>query len=330
MFRFEDPQFLYLLLVVPFLVFYELYRMKKGSCHLLVPSTATIVKIKPSLRTYFAKYLFLLKILVLSLVIVAAARPQSGTSHDETKTKGIDIVIAIDSSTSMLAEDFQPDNRLKVAKDVAAWFIDKRRHDRIGLVTFAAKSYTKCPPTLDYRVLKDLLAQIETGQIEDGTAIGMALANATNRLKESEAKSRIIILVTDGRNNKGKVDPVTAAKLAAALDIKIYSIGVGSRGEVPYPYIHPLFGKQHKMVRIDIDEETLSSIAETTGGEYFRATDRESLENIFKIIDKLEKTEIKSKTFVNYTELFPDFLIPAMFILAIYILLSTTILRKLP
>ncbi len=330
MFRFEDPQFLYLLLALPVLVYYEFYRMKRNSSHICVPTLYSIKQIKPSLRAVFSRYLFLLKTAAIALVIVAAARPQTGTSYSETTTRGIDIVIAIDSSTSMLAEDFQPDNRLKVAKDVSSWFIDKRTHDRIGLVTFAARSYTKCPPTIDYRVLKDLLFQIEAGQIEDGTAIGSALANASDRLKDSDAKSRIIILVTDGRNNRGKIEPLTAAELSSALGIKIYTIGVGSRGEVPFPYEHPVFGRQYRKVSIDIDEETLTAIAEKTGGEYYRATDRESLQNIFDTIDKLEKTEIKSKTYVNYTELFSQFLVPAMIISAVYVLLSSTVFRRFP
>lgn len=329
MFRFADPYLLLFLIIVPLPALMEYRKRRKGKSHLLFPDVSVFGEISPGWRVPAARYLFVLELLALSLIVLALARPQRGTSYTETTTHGVDIIIALDSSTSMLAEDFQPKNRLKVAREVSAEFIDQRTHDRIGLISFAGVSYTRCPLTLDYGILKNLLARVETGQIKDGTAIGMALANAVNRLKDSEAESKVVILVTDGINNRGKIEPVTAAELAEALNVKVYTVGVGSRGPVPYP-VETRFGVRYRTVRIEIDEETLKEIAGITGGEYYRATDESTLESVFDTIDELEKTEIKSKIYTNYTELFPRFLLPGLALFVLFLLLKLTAFRRFP
>jgi len=266
--------------------------------------------------------------IALSLLIFAAARPQSGRTKEIVKTEGIDIMLVLDISGSMAAEDFTPDNRLEVAKRVIKDFVGKRKGDRIGLVLFAGKSFTQCPLTVDYEVLNSFLERAHIGQVEDGTAIGMALATATNRLRESKAKSKIIILLTDGVNNAGEVDPATAAKLAAGVGIKVYSVGAGTNGYAPVPVKDPLFGTRLVRMRVEIDEQTLQNVADLTGGEYFRATDTKSLEAIYDRIDEMEKSTVELEHFTEYTEHYRPFALAGLIALCLGMLLESTVLRK--
>lgn len=247
-------------------------------------------------------------------LIAALARPQQENVTVEQKTEGIDIVISMDISSSMRAEDLKP-NRLEAAREVALDFVDGRLSDRIGMVVFARQSYTACPPTLDYTLLKNVINELKMGQIQDGTAIGMGLATAVNRLKDSDAKSRVIILLTDGMNNAGEIDPVTAAELAQTYQIKLYTIGVGSRGTAPYPVDDPLFGRRYQNVSVDLDEEMLTEIATKTGGQYFRAVDTEELAKIYDQIDEMEKTEVEEIIYTDIQERYPWVLIPGLVLL---------------
>ncbi len=271
-----------------------------------------------------------LRSLVVVLVVAAIARPQTGMSEYETHTEGVDILLVLDTSGSMQAQDFRPKNRLNVAKEVVKEFIGRRPNDRIGLVVFSAQAVTQCPVTLDHAVLNRLLDQVDIGMLEDGTAIGVALATACNRLKDSTAKSRVVVLLTDGQNNTGIVDPVTAAKVAAALGIKVYTVGVGTKGMAPMPIDDPIFGRRLVSVQVNIDEETLTNIAELTKGQYFRATDREELYEIYERIDELEKTRIESETYTNYTDRFAWFVWPALGIFLLEVILAQAWLREIP
>jgi Ca-activated chloride channel family protein len=267
--------------------------------------------------------------LALATLILAFARPQSGVSGEDIITEGIDIVLALDISSSMLAEDLTP-NRVGAAKQVAADFVRGRRNDRIGLVIFAGEAYTQVPLTLDYGVVSDLLDELQVGMVEDGTAIGMGLATAVKRLQGSDAESKVVILLTDGRNNRGEVDPVTAAQMAQAFDIRVYAIGAGTRGEAPIPVADPMFGRRYVRMPVDIDEEALQEVAELTGGQYFRATDRESLESIYREIDELETTEIEVQHYTRYGELFHYPLALGLLLVVLEVGLGNTILRKIP
>jgi Ca-activated chloride channel family protein len=271
-----------------------------------------------------------LRAAALALVVLAIARPQTGRSEHTTHTEGIDIMLVLDASGSMQAQDFKPRNRLFVAREVVKEFVSKRQHDRIGLVAFAAHAVTQCPLTLDYPVLVKLIDEVDIGMLEDGTAIGVALATACNRLKHSDAKSRVVVLLTDGQNNAGAVDPTTAAKVAASLEIKVYTVGVGTRGRAPMPVNDPVFGTRLVSVEVNLDEETLTRIAELTDGHYFRATDREELVKIYDRIDEMERTRIEQKTFVSYTDRFRWFVLPALGILLLELSLGQSILRELP
>ncbi len=272
----------------------------------------------------------ILRLLAIALFFVALARPQSGSQVRELSTEGIDIVMALDISGSMKAEDFQPYNRLFVAKEEIESFISKRVSDRIGLVVFAKTAFTQCPLTLDYQVLISFLEQVDFGIIDDGTAIGTALATAVNRLKDSDAKSKVIILLTDGVNNSGEIDPLTAANIAKTYDMKVYTIGVGRPGKSQYTVDDPIFGKRVLYMQNEIDEDVLTEIADVTGGKYFRARSKDELSTIYDDIDSLEKTEIKVKQYINYKELFPKFLLFGFVLLFAEAALSQTILRKVP
>ena len=279
---------------------------------------------------FLFKALPFLRGIIFLLLIAALARPSSVSSDREYQTHGVDIIIALDISGSMLAEDFQPENRVYVAKQEAIKFIKGRENDRVGLVVFAKKAFTQCPLTLDYRILIELLSEIRVGMIADGTAIGMGIATAVNRLRDSNAKSKVIILITDGENNSGNIDPVTAAELAKSFGIKVYTIGVGKGGMVPFPVDDPLFGKRYVQANVEIDETTLKRIADITGGLFFRARDPAALSEIYERINKLEKSEVKVKEYRSYNELFPIFLIPALLLLLLDIFLRRTLLLKVP
>ncbi len=331
MLRFANPEFLGLLVLLPLLVYWYLKRNpKRGGT--LTYSNLTLVKNvkKHTSKRNFRHLIFSLRLLALALLIVCFARPQAGHTEEEILTEGVDIVLALDISSSMLAEDFKPNNRLEAAKLVAADFIRGRTNDRIGMVVFAAKSFTQCPLTLDYGILLNFIEEIEIGMIEDGTAIGMAIANAASRLRDSKAKSKVVILLTDGQNNRGQLDPLTAAKVAKAFGIRIYAIGVGKRGDALFPVDDPIWGKRYVRMPVKIDEKILKEIAQITGGSYFRATDKESLEKIFEEIDGLEKTKIEVKEFTRYSEMFVPYLFIALGVVVAEVTLANTKFRKIP
>ncbi|OGF63294.1 MAG: aerotolerance regulator BatA [Candidatus Fischerbacteria bacterium RBG_13_37_8] len=330
MYRFADPYFLYALLIIPILIYLHM-RSKSPQMATLRYSTLDVVKaVGKSRWGIYRHILFALRMLAIALLIIAIARPQAGSKEEEVTTEGIDIVMALDISSSMLAEDFKPKNRLEVAKIVAKEFVNDRKNDRIGMVVFARQSYTQCPLTLDYGVLLNLIDDVHIGLIEDGTAIGMALANAVNRLRDSKAKSKVIILLTDGRNNAGELPPLTAAQLAKAMNVRIYTVGAGSRGSALYPVQDPIFGKRYVRLPVEIDEELLQQIAKMTGGRYFRAVDKKTLEDVFHEISQLEKTKIEVKEFTQYEELFYPFLLIGLVLLASEVLLANTRLKKIP
>ncbi len=327
MFQFQHPEFFLLILLIPIF----LWLQKRGSKPTLLYSTSFLFEKQTfSWRILGSKLIPALRSVILLLFIIALARPQSVTSERDFKTSGIDIVIALDISGSMLAEDFKPENRLAVAKQEASKFIQGRQNDRIGLVVFARKAFTQCPLTLDYDILIQFLREIKIGMISDGTAIGMGLATSVNRLRESKAKSKVIILITDGDNNAGNIDPVTAAELAKTFGIKVYTIGVGRGGLVPFPVDDPLFGRQYVQTEIKIDEMVLKRIADITHGLYFRARDSNALGEIYSKINQLEKSEVKVKTYRNYDELFHRFAIPALLLLILEIFLSQLVFQKVP
>jgi Ca-activated chloride channel family protein len=269
-----------------------------------------------------------LRMMAIALFIIALARPQSVSDKQNISTEGIDIVLELDISGSMLAEDFNP-NRIDAAKQVASEFIDGRMNDRIGLVVFSAESFTQCPLTTDYPVLKNLLRDVKNGMIADGTAIGLAIANGVNRLKDSKAKSKVMILLTDGVNNRGEIDPITAARIAATYGIRIYTVGVGAKGEAPYPVQTP-FGIRRQMIPVDLDEKVLTQVADMTGGKYYRATDNRKLKAIYKEIDQLERTKIEVTAYKRYSELYGGWLIAGLLAFVLEVGLTSTLLRKNP
>ena len=278
----------------------------------------------------FRLILPILRIAAVGLFFVAFARPRSGTEVREITSEGVDIMLALDVSSSMQAEDFKPHNRLYVAREEIKKFVEKRINDRIGLVVFARHSFTQCPLTVDYGVLLRFVDQVDFGIIEDGTAIGMAIANGVNRLRESDAKSKIMILLTDGDNNAGEIDPITAASLATAFDIKIYTIGVGQTGNAMFPVNDPLFGRRYVYQPTRIDEASLKEIAKTTNGKYFRARSEKELEEIYSIIDEMEKTEIEVSASIQYRELFHYFTLAGLILLVLELILANSVFRKLP
>jgi Ca-activated chloride channel family protein len=325
---FKDWWFFSLLLVIPI----ALYLRGKNRPSSLRFSSLTVVRAIASswLIRFRRSSLTSLYFLAASCFILALARPQAVSAEKEYETEGIDIMIALDISGSMQAMDFQPENRLAVAKEEGKRFIRGREHDRIGLVIFARQSYTQCPLTLDYDVLSRLLDEVELGLIKDGTAIGLGIANAVNRLRNSEAKSKVIILLTDGANNAGNIDPITAAQLAKTFKIKIYAIGVGKEGLVPFPVDDPLFGRRYVQAQVEMDESVLQKIAAITGGIYFRARDEKSLSEIYRKIDSLEKSKVKVKEYTSREELFPWFLIPGIIAVLGYLLIENVLLVKIP
>lgn len=331
MIRFANPEFLILLIIIPLTaVWYFRKRVKKGGT-LRFSNLGVIKNVSQSPSKKFRHILFLFRMLIIALLIVAFARPQSGTTEEEIITEGIDIILAMDISSSMKAEDLaRRKNRLDVAKEVAAEFINGRQNDRIGMVVFAGKSFTQCPLTLDYGILLNFLKEIHIGMVEDGTAIGMAIANCANRLRDSKAKSKVVILLTDGRNNRGELDPITAANVAKAIGVRIYTIGAGAHGKAPYPIDDPFLGRRYQYIDVDIDDEVLQKIANITNGKYFRATDKTSLEKIYQEIGEMEKTKIEVKEFTRYTELFVNFLALAFGVLILEIVLANTRFRKIP
>ena len=328
--RFANPIFLILLGLIPVFIWDYFRRQKAREASIVFSDTSMARGIRPGFRVRYRHVPMILRMIAIFIFILAIARPQSGQEEEEIITEGIDIMLTLDTSSSMRAEDFKPQNRLGAAKEVMEEFIRSRHHDRIGLVVFARHSLTQCPLTLDYGVLLDLLDKIDIGIIEDGTAIGTAIANSVNRLRDTTAKSKIIILLTDGINNAGKIDPSTAAKTAKALGIKIYTIAAGRPGSALYPVGDPIFGKRYVQMDTEIDEVLLKDIADETGGLYFRAKDDTALREIYETIGRLEKTEIETREYANYTEVAGYFLLPGFIILLLEIILANTIFRKIP
>jgi Ca-activated chloride channel family protein len=333
-FRFESPWLLSLLLLLPVLTAWPLLAKKWSR-----PSGLRYAHVKlaagsaRSWRVALRPPLNGLRLLALALVIIAVARPQTGHAREIIKGEGVDIALALDISGSMASLDFQPDNRLEAAKRVIGDFVQKRPYDQIGLVVFASNAFNQSPPTTDHNVLLRLLDRTELATelgIDDGTAIGMGLANAANMLKDSDANSRVIILLTDGVNNSGEIDPLTAAQAAEALGIKVYTIGMGRTGEVPVPVVD-VFGREQVVYQqSELDEATLQEIAEITGGRYFRAEDTAGLKEIYEEIDSLEKSQIEVERFTRYQELMVWLLVPALGLVAGEMALRKTIFRKLP
>jgi len=327
--EFVHPWFLLLLLLIPLIWFWQYVKNKKADTYFTLPSLEPILEIK-TIRSTIAPWMPVLRALSFIFLIIALARPQLALKEEEVKAEGIDIMLIMDLSSSMLAQDFKPD-RLEVSKEVGKEFVDKRTYDRLGLVVFAGESFTQCPLTTDHRVVKDFLSELSCGLLEDGTAIGMGLASAVNRLKESEAESKVVILLTDGVNNAGYIAPNTAAEIAKEFDIKVYTIGVGSIGQALSPVSRRSDGRYiFGMARVEIDEELLQNIANMTGGKYYRATSAQSLEAIYAEIDQLEKTEIDVTVFKKYSEEFGKFMVWGLGFLFLEILLRLTLLKTLP
>jgi Ca-activated chloride channel family protein len=330
MFRFQDPIFLVFILVAIGLLFYYLKFKKAKAASVRYSDVNLVRRLKPSFRVKERHILPVLRTLAIVLLAFALARPQSGRKGQEISSEGIDIMLVLDISGSMKAEDFKPHNRLHVAKEVIKEFIGGRQSDRIGLVVFSKQSFTQCPLTLDYGVLYNFLDQVDFGMIEDRTAIGLAIANAVNRLRESDAESKVAILLSDGRNNAGEIDPITAAQTAKAMEVKIYTIGVGKPGRAPIPVDHPIFGKRYVWAETEVDEAALLEIARITGGEYFRAKDEKALSRIYKQISRMERTEIKVKEYLQYNELFSNYAFAGLLLLLAEVVLANTRYRKIP
>ncbi|OGC75886.1 MAG: aerotolerance regulator BatA [candidate division Zixibacteria bacterium RBG_16_40_9] len=330
MFKFVSPQWLLLLVAVPIIIYFHFQKRTIRSSSLQYSDLTQLKKVKVSSWIKRRNILPILRILAIVFLSLALARPQMGRKSQEVSSEGIDIMLALDISGSMKAEDFKPYNRLYVAKEVLKQFVLDQKSNRVGLVIFAKESFTQCPLTSDYGVLLNFIDRIDFGLIEDGTAIGLGLANAINRLRYSIAKSKVIILLTDGINNAGEIDPLTAAQLAQAQNIKIYAIGAGKPGMALYPVDDPLGGKRYVYVPNELDEVTLKKIAEITNGQYFRAKDEKGLATIYKQISQMEKTKIKVKEYTQYNEFFPFWLALGLGGVLAEILLANTKFRKIP
>ena len=322
--RFANPYLLWLLALLLPMIAYYVYRTLQGGAAIRFSSVAAARNVPRTLRYWLRHVPFVLRLAALTLVIVALARPQTVEDQSRTNAEGIDIMLAMDISSSMLARDFTPD-RLTAAKEVAGEFIADRYGDRIGLAVFAGETYTQSPLTTDRGALQTLLSQVKFGVVEDGTAIGMGLATAVNRLRESEASSKVVILLTDGVNNAGQIAPMSAAEIAAEYGIKVYTIGVGKRGYAPYPFYDAWGNVRYREQRVEIDEQTLTDIAAKTGGEYFRATDKGSLRAIYSRINEMEKSRIET-----HEEHFAVWLLWAMGVLIVEFLVRRVWLNKVP
>ena len=326
---FANPTYLYLLLLLIPMIGWYVYKLSKNQASLQVSSTEVFDAPGASTWKVWLRHVpFVLRMAAIAVLIVILARPQSTNSWQNSSTEGIDIMLAMDISGSMRAQDLKPD-RLEASKDVAASFINGRPNDNIGLVVFAAESFTQCPLTTDHTVLLNLFKDVQPGIIQDGTAIGLGLANAVSRIKDSQAKSKVIILLTDGVNNQGEIAPVTAAEIAKTFGVRVYTIGVGTQGKAPYPW-QTAFGVKYVDVDVEIDEPTLKQIAATTGGQYFRATDNASLKEIYSEIDKMEKTKISVQEYSKKQEEYKNWALLLFALLLVEILLRNTLLRNIP
>ncbi|MDR3340488.1 MAG: VWA domain-containing protein [Candidatus Symbiothrix sp.] len=325
---FENPiYFLLLLLLIPMIGWY-IWKLRKSQASIRLSSSDGFKKAPNTYKVYLRHLPFVLRILAFSFLVAALARPQMTNSISTSTTEGIDIMMSLDISTSMLAMDLNP-NRIEAAKDVAASFINGRLYDNIGLVVFAGESFTQCPLTTDHAVLLNLMKDVHCGMIEDGTAIGHGLATAASRLKDSKAKSKVIILLTDGSNNRGEIAPVTAAEIAKTFGIRVYTIAVGTIGEAPYP-MQTAFGVQTQMMKVEIDEQTLTQIAQITGGLYFRATNTKALKEIYQEIDQMEKTKMSIQEYSKKQEKYVFFAMIGLFCFLLELLLRYTIIKNIP
>jgi len=322
-----NPEFLVLLLLIPALFIWRYFKKPTHEAELNLSSISGLDG--QSWRTWLAKILPILKLISFISLVIAISRPQTMLSEEEIKAEGIDIIVAMDVSTSMLAEDFRP-NRIEVSKSLAIEFVGKRQYDRIGLVVFAGEAFTQCPLTTDHEILINFLARLQCGMLQDGTAIGMGLSSAVNRLKDSESKSKIIILLTDGVSNMGYIDPMTAADIASKFGIKVYTIGIGSNGRTKSANGFGSGGFRFGTVRGELDEELLKEIAGKTGGKYYRADTAEALNTIYEEIDTLEKTEIETSVINRYTEEYPWFLGLSLMLIMLGFLLQNTIINTFP
>jgi len=324
---FAQPYFFLLLLLIPVMIWWQWRNNKKQAPAFRVTSVAGIKGLKPGWKVQLRPLMFVLRLLAVLMLIIALARPQSSNVTESVDSDGIDIVLSLDVSGSMMAEDLKP-NRLEAAKEVAIDFVNRRPADRIGLVIFSGESFTQCPITIDHDVVISQIKQVESGSLADGTAIGMGLATAVDRLRNSTARSKVIILLTDGVNNTGLIDPNTALEIAKAYKLRVYCIGVGTRGEAPYPVQTPM-GMQRQMMPVEIDEPLMRNIATQTGGKYFRATSNASLSAIYKEIDQMEKTKIEVSSYKHFTDLFFPLALIALACLALEMLLRYTVFRSI-
>ena len=327
--HFASPYYLWLLTLLVPMIGYYVWRTLQGGAAIQISSVAGVVRAPRTVRYYLRHLPFALRAAAFALLVVALARPQDVEQNVRTNAEGINIMLAIDVSGSMLARDFKPD-RITAAKEVAGSFIADRYGDRIGLVAFAGEAFTQSPLTTDQSTLQTLLARIRSGLIEDGTAIGNGLATAINRLRESDAKSKVIILLTDGVNNQGQIAPMTAAEIAKAQGIRVYTIGVGSEGMAPYPAIDMFGNLTFVNQKVEIDEKVLKAISDMTGGKYFRATDKDKLKAVYNEINQLEKSKIEVTEHISYHELFLTWVLAALGLLMAEFLLSNLVLKRIP
>ena len=324
---FANPGYLFLLLLLIPVIGWYIYELRKSDASVQISDTSTLAAQPKSLRIWLLHMPFALLVAAVALLSIALARPQLTNKWSKESTEGIDIMMALDISGTMLAEDLKP-NRLEAAKDVASEFVKNRPNDQIGLVVFAGESFTQCPLTTDHAVLVNLFQSVEYGMIEDGTAIGLGLANAVNRMKDSETKSKVVILLTDGSNNRGDIDPQTAAEIAKTFGIRVYTVGVGSYGQTRVPVNTPM-GRQYVTMDSEFDEATLRGIANKTGGQYFRATDNNSLKQIYEQIDQMEKTKLRVREYSKHTENFMPYIIAALACLLLEVILRYFVLRTI-
>lgn len=325
---FAYPYFFGLLLLIPLMIWWQYYRKQKDSPSLRLTTLSGIAATKPTLRVRLRLVLMVLRIITMVALIIALARPQSSNVTESIDSEGIDIVLSLDVSGSMLAEDLKP-NRIEAAKKVAMDFVDQRPTDRIGLVIFSGESFTQCPITIDHNVLKEQLSEVESGMLVDGTAIGDGLATAVDRIRKTNGKSKVIILLTDGVNNTGKIGPETALEIAKAYKVRVYTIGIGTIGEAPQPMKMPDGSMIKQMVKVEIDEPLLKKIAGETGGKFYRATTNTSLAAIYKDIDQLEKTKVEISSYKHYAELFFPLALIAIVSLLLEMLLRYTVFRSI-
>ncbi len=324
---FANPGYLFLLLLLIPIIGWYIYELWKSDASVQISDSTALAAQPKSWRVWLLHVPFVLRVAAVTLLSIALARPQLTNRWTSESTEGIDIMMALDISGTMLAEDLKP-NRLEAAKSVAQDFVIARPNDQIGLVVFAGESFTQCPLTIDHAVLVNLFRSVEYGMVEDGTAIGLGLANAVNRMKDSETKSKVVILLTDGSNNRGDIDPQTAAEIAKTFGIRVYTVGVGSYGQARVPVNTPL-GKQYVTMDSEFDESTLKRIAQATGGQYFRATDNTSLKQIYEQIDQLEKTKLRVREYSKHTENFMPYLIAALACLLLEVILRYFVLRTI-